>query len=303
MSTFVYVANVVAVMVSTIGVLSFAAVLWRFRGLNLADIRRVFNYADQFIQVFSHMQGVRNAVTVFCSARIQPGSEPFERLRRIGYTLARRALDVTGQPITFITGDGPGGMMAAHQGAKEGGAECVGLGIALPFEPKGSEFRNPFCQRSKTIDNFFPRKVGLVRWADLAILVGEQGIGTLDELFEKATIAQCGHDVTVPIYLVEPDAAVDLHALLMGLLRRRTISPSDIRMFTLVDCPNVPMETVSFEHRQDENRQMLPESQWTTELVTMRRITEAQMIDEIVGRMVVENPQPVVERVLSPTQA
>ncbi len=302
MSTFVTLVNAAAIGISALSLFFLAVVLWRFRGLDLADIRRVFNYAGQFIDVFGHMRGITNAVFVAGSARIQAGSEAYERLRRITFKLAQRALELTGTPITVITGDGPGAMLAAHQGGHEGGAECVGLGIDLPSESKAGAFPNPYCARRKLIENFFPRKVGLIRWADLGVIIGEQGVGTLDELFEKATIAQCGHDTHVPIYLVEPDAALDLHTLLMGLLRRRTISPSDIRMFTLVDCPNVPFEAVGFVHKVDENRQPLPATKWTTEEVVMRRITEAMMIEEIVGRMAVQNPRPVV-RALSPVQA
>ena len=117
-------------------------------------------------------------MSIFGSART-PGDHP-------EYAAARgsRACSASAG-FAIITGGGPGSMEAANLGAREAGAPSIGLDIELPHE----QAMNPYVDLPLTFHYFFTRKVMFVRYAS-AFVVLPGGFGTLDELFEAATLRQ-----------------------------------------------------------------------------------------------------------------
>ena len=88
---------------------------------------------------FEALAGVRRGVAVFGSARTREGHPSYELAREIG-----RALGEAG--FCVITGGGPGAMEAANRGAREAGAQSVGLTIDLP----SAEPPNPYLDLEST---------------------------------------------------------------------------------------------------------------------------------------------------------
>src|SRR4029077_13185390 len=71
----------------------------------------------------------RFRVTIFGSARAQPGTFGYEETRRVAAALAELGCDI-------VTGGGPGLMQAANEGARSAPEHpgSVGIRVELPFE-------------------------------------------------------------------------------------------------------------------------------------------------------------------------
>ena len=87
-------------------------------------------------------------------------------------------------------------MEAGNRGARDAGVTSIGLDIELPHE----QFENPYVDISLDFHYFFARKVMFVRYAS-AFVVFPGGFGTLDELFEAATLRQTAKIRHFPIVL------------------------------------------------------------------------------------------------------
>jgi len=152
-----------------------------------ARLRRIHN---EFARAFKTFHTVGPAVTVFGSARFKVTHPYYKLARAVGAELARAG-------FATLTGGGPGIMEAANRGAHETGGASYGLNIILPHE----QCENPYVDRSLEFHYFFTRKVCLVKYS-CAFIVMPGGLGTLDELFEAATLVQCRKIGPFPLILL-----------------------------------------------------------------------------------------------------
>ena len=147
-------------------------------------------------KVFGPYRNIRK-VTVFGSARTQPGDPKYEMAKLFGKKLAEAGYMV-------ITGGGGGIMQAVNEGA--GSEHSFGVNIRLPFEQKA----NPVLEgnpRLITYKYFFNRKVAFLKEAD-AVALFPGGFGTLDEAMETLTLLQTGKHNPLPLVLVDdPDCS------------------------------------------------------------------------------------------------
>jgi hypothetical protein len=191
------------------------------RGFELARAVRVF---VELVRGFRALHFVGPCVTVFGSARFPDGHPYYGLAREVGSGLARAG-------FTVMTGGGPGIMEAANRGAKEVGGHSIGINIELPREQRP----NPYLDRWITFRHFFVRKVMLVKYS-YAFVALPGGFGTLDEIFETATLVQTGKIEDFPLVLM----GVDFWRPLMDFLQDRlaaegTIDPSDVHRMMLTD--------------------------------------------------------------------
>jgi len=135
-------------------------------------------------------QRERYRVTIFGSARLQPGSFGYEETKRTAAALADLDCDI-------ITGGGPGLMQAANEGAKSGSAQSVGIRVDLPFE----QDLNAFVTEAFEHRTFFTRLHQFVLASD-AFLVAPGGIGTLLEMMLIWQLLQVKHLEGTPLILV-----------------------------------------------------------------------------------------------------
>lgn len=188
------------------------------------DPWRVMRIQAEFVEGFSALQRITNAVSVFGSARVKPGSRYYRIAEEVGRLIASNG-------FATITGGGPGVMEAANKGAYEEGGISVGLGIELPFEQGMNEWVN----LGINFKYFFVRKVMFVRYAR-GFIVLPGGYGTMDELFEAATLVQTGKIDRFPVALVGSEYwAPMLDWLSETVAAEGMINPADIDHFKVVD--------------------------------------------------------------------
>jgi uncharacterized protein (TIGR00730 family) len=133
----------------------------------------------------------RYRVTIFGSARVQPGSFGYDETKRVAAALAELDCDI-------ITGGGPGLMQAANEGAASSRrTESVGIRVELPFE----QDVNAFVTEAFEHRTFFTRLHQFVLTSD-AFLVAPGGIGTVLETMMIWQLLQVKHLQDTPLILV-----------------------------------------------------------------------------------------------------
>ncbi|MEW6332932.1 MAG: TIGR00730 family Rossman fold protein [Thermodesulfobacteriota bacterium] len=194
--------------------------------LSIDESWRIFRIMAEFVEGIETLSQVRNAVSVFGSARTEPDDPYYRKAELLAQLLVRRGFSV-------ITGGGPGIMEAANKGAAEAGGRSVGMNIRLPFEQKP----NPYANINIDYKYFFTRKVMFVKYA-VAYVVLPGGFGTLDELFEALTLIQTKRIKAFPVVLMGSEYWKGLiDWIRKTMLLRKNISPTDLDLFQIIDDP------------------------------------------------------------------
>jgi uncharacterized protein (TIGR00730 family) len=186
----------------------------------LAIAGRVFL---EFVKGFSILGELGKCVTVFGSARFLEGHRYYEQARGLGRRLAEEGFAV-------LTGGGPGIMEAANRGAHEAGGVSIGCNIRLPHEQQP----NPYMDRFVEFEYFFVRKVMLVKYS-CGFVTFPGGVGTMDELFETATLIQTGKIRHFPLIAMGSEYWLNLSDLRDAAIREGTISETDQDLYHRTD--------------------------------------------------------------------
>ncbi len=216
------------------------------------DPWRVLRIMGEFVEGFEELAELGPAVTLFGSARIREGDEDYRAAVEVGRLLGEAGFAV-------ITGGGPGIMEAGNRGAREAGAQSVGLNIELPFE----QGVNPYVDLAVEFRYFFVRKTMLVKYAQ-AFVIFPGGFGTMDELFEALTLIQTGKVRDFPVILFRPgywQGLLDWARETM--VPRGVVSEADLGLLTLTDSPvrvrDIVLEAFQGHHpdarREEEARE------------------------------------------------
>ncbi len=188
------------------------------------EFLRAVRIFREFIHGFRKLHFVGPCVTVFGSARFGEGTWAYDTARAVSSRISKLG-------FTIMTGGGPGVMEAANRGARDAGGRSVGCNIELPMEQQP----NPYLDRFVEFRYFFVRKVMLVKYS-YAFVVLPGGFGTLDELFEAATLIQTDKIRDFPVVLMGKDYWSPLMEFITGrLLARGAIGAGDERIITLTD--------------------------------------------------------------------
>jgi len=201
------------------------------RGFELARALRIF---WELIRGFRALHFVGPCVTVFGSARFQEDHPYYVLARQVGSLLVKSG-------FTVMTGGGPGIMEAANRGAKDVGGNSIGCNIELPVEQQP----NPYLDRWVTFRHFFVRKLMLVKYS-YAFIAMPGGYGTLDEIFETATLIQTGKVRNFPLVLMGREYWQPLIDFLrLRLLPEKAIDPLDLERIVLTDDAQQAVESIT----------------------------------------------------------
>jgi uncharacterized protein (TIGR00730 family) len=198
-----------------------------------SELLRTIRIGAEFIRAFRTLHFLGPCVTVFGSARFAEDNPYYQLARETG-----RRLGEVG--FTVMTGGGPGIMEAANRGAREVGAMSVGCNIRLPQE----QSPNPYLDRWMEFEYFFVRKVMLVKYS-YAFVVCPGGFGTLDEIFETATLIQTGKIRNFPVVLMGKSFWLPLMDFLKNtMVTAGTIDPIDFDRLLLTDSPTEAVDHI-----------------------------------------------------------
>ena len=188
------------------------------------DTWQILRIQAEFTKGFDTFSDLGPCISVFGSARLKEGTHWYNEAEKFGELINTHDFGI-------ITGGGPGIMEAANKGAHSSGGKSVGVGIELPFESGMNRFVD------KGVENryFFTRKVMFLKYSK-GFVIFPGGLGTLDELFETLTLAQCGHNIEYPIVLVGKDYWGGLLNWLKNtVLENGMMSEKDLDLFRVVD--------------------------------------------------------------------
>ena len=196
------------------------------------ELKRLARINKEFEMGFKKLGRLGPAVTVFGSARFKPGEPFYELSRKTGNAFSKSG-------FTVLTGGGPGAMEAANRGAHEAGGPTYGLNIKLPHEQQ----INPYVTDSFEFNYFFVRKVMLVKYS-CAFIVMPGGLGTLDELFEAATLIQCQKIGPFPLILIGQEFWSGLRDFISFMASQGVFTQQEIGFSRIVDTPEEAVKLV-----------------------------------------------------------
>jgi uncharacterized protein (TIGR00730 family) len=204
------------------------------------DAWQILRIQGEFTKGFDTFNELNTpCISVFGSARTKVGTKWYEEAKLFGKLIACEGFGV-------ITGGGPGIMAAANHGAKEVGGKSIGIGIELPFESG----MNKYVEMGVENRYFFTRKVMFLKYSQ-GFVVFPGGLGTLDELFEALTLAQCGHNVNYPIVLVGKKYWSGLIDWLMDMVNATgKMSLKDFDLFRIVDSAEEARDKIMEYHNK-----------------------------------------------------
>ena len=190
---------------------------------------QIFKIMAEFVDGFDALAKIGPCISIFGSARTEPGSLYYELTVEISRRLASEGFGI-------ITGGGPGIMEAANKGAMLAGGKSVGLNINLPFEQMSNEFIDK--DKLLSFQYFFVRKVMFTKYSQGFVMM-PGGFGTMDELFEVATLIQTEKFKQMPMVMVGKTYWKGLMDwMATAMLEEGNIKKDDLNLFQIADTPD-----------------------------------------------------------------
>jgi len=208
---------------------------------------QIFKIMAEFVQGFETLAKIGPCVSIFGSARTQPGHKYYELTVEVARRLAEEGFGI-------ITGGGPGIMEAGNKGANMAGGLSVGLNIELPFE----QHSNPYIARDKSLDfdYFFVRKVMFTKYSQGFVMM-PGGWGTMDEFFEVATLIQTRKFTATPMICMGSKYWNGLFDWMRETMLEEegNISPGDLELIKIFDTAD---EVVAYIHEFYSHNKLQP---------------------------------------------
>jgi len=200
---------------------------------------RIFRIMSEFVDGFEELSDIKEAVSIFGSARALPSTKYYKLAEDTAAALVRNN-------YAIITGAGPGIMEAANKGAKKAGGESIGLNILIPTMQKP----NKYVTRLLEFKYFFIRKVMFAKYSK-ALVAFPGGFGTLDEFSEAITLIQTRRIDPFPVILVGGEFWRGfVHWMKETLVAANHIDRSDLSIFNIADTPEEVVAIINRFYRK-----------------------------------------------------
>ena len=199
---------------------------------------RMWRIMGEFTTGFQTLSELPKGITIFGSARTKPNDKYYLAAEEIARCCVERGFPV-------ITGGGPGIMEAGNKGAGEAKGTSIGLCIRLPNEQGGNRWINTRVD----FHYFFVRKVMFLKHT-AGVVVMPGGFGTLDELWETATLVQTHKIEKLPIILYGRKFWSGLLTWIKEQMEvhEHYITPGDLDYLTICDTPAEVMAALAVLH-------------------------------------------------------
>ena len=189
-----------------------------------SDFMQATRAYGETLHAFLRFASKKRCITVFGSARFKPEDKYYQIAEKLGGMLAAAGFSV-------MTGGGPGIMQAVNKGVHDAKGKSFGASISLPNEQE----TNIYLHRNKNFKYFFTRKLILTKYSD-GFIIMPGGFGTLDELFEVATLIDTKRIARCPLVIIGKEYWLPLFDFLRyQMISYHTISPETLDFFYLTD--------------------------------------------------------------------
>lgn len=188
------------------------------------DFMQATRAYSETLRAFIRFRHKQPCITLFGSARL-PQNSPFCSMAYEVTTLLAQA------KFKIMTGGGPGIMEAANRAAHDANAVSLAATMQIPGEDKP----NDYIHVQQEFRYFFVRKLILTKYSDgFIILPG--GMGTLDEVFEIATLIKNERIDPLPLVIMGKDYWNPLMDFIRSsMLKHQAIDESFLKLFYLTD--------------------------------------------------------------------
>jgi len=193
---------------------------------------RLEQITEEFVTGFTELYDLGPAVTVFGSARLGEDHPYYKQCIEVGKELAKAGFAV-------MTGGGPGLMEAANRGAKEAGGVSAGCNILLPHEQEP----NPYLDKCVSFHYFFVRKVMLLKYS-CGFVMMPGGFGTLDEMFETATLIQTHKMGPFPVIGLGTAFWKELTRLMKHMVAEGMVGHDEMDFIRFTDSPEEAVQMI-----------------------------------------------------------
>ena len=202
----------------------------------------IMKITSELVEGYERLDKLTPAISIFGSARLKSNSKYYIETVALAEKLSNHG-------FTIITGGGPGIMEAGNKGAYQGNSASIGLNITLPREQQPNKFQDI----NLLYRYFFTRKAMFIKHS-IAYIVMPGGFGTLDELFDTATLIQTKKKAHMPIILY----GIDFWSGLMDWVKTTminfgVITRDDLELLHLVDTTDEAINIIANHYKNTYN--------------------------------------------------
>lgn len=186
---------------------------------------KIFRIMAELVEGLEFISKMKKTLTVLGTKGIDETSEYYDAARQVGYEFGALGYSI-------VTGAYEGTAEAANRGAKDAGAQSVGMALEI----RGNSHINKYVSKSIVFKFPFTRKV-VVTAPSNGFVFFPGGFGTLHQLFEVLTLIQTGKMPKIPVILYGSRYWSKFDGYIKQILVEKfnTISHGDERLYHIVD--------------------------------------------------------------------